>query len=161
MQKLFQELIASLGEELRLCAELRTLLDQEREPIKRFKAEALEEITQRKQAVQSRLAKEERRRRQAAADLATLFGLDPEKVTLRELADRADQRQRATLLRARSVFSRLAEEIGIKTAQNAARIDRSLWLVRSLRRIMSDEIEEAATYERLGRAPRANAVRGK
>jgi flagellar biosynthesis/type III secretory pathway chaperone len=151
MQELFQKLIAVLAEELRVFSEFRALFDREKEPIQKFDAAALDDITNQKRVLQTQLHALEQRRRKTTAELAAHLKLDPETLTLRKLAEFANDKQRETLLRAREVFNQLADDLNARIADNGRRIDRSLWLVRNLRRMMVQHIEQPATYEDLAR----------
>jgi hypothetical protein len=151
MQEKFQQLIGLLGEELRLFTEFRAILDEELEPIGKFDVERLDALTHGKRLLYSRLQSLENRRRRLVAELARHFGLDPEKITLSDLAAHAPLAHQDMLRRARDVFKQLAVDVADKLQVSTKRVDRSLWLIENLRFLMTQGIEEPSTYEQLGR----------
>lgn len=149
----FQQLISILSEQLVALSELRALLDREKDAIAAFDSDGLEVVAGNKLSFQNRVQELERRRLEVAGALAAQFGLNPETATLKELAEFAPESQQHVLNKARDVFRQLGDELGDKIGDNKKRIDRSLWLIKNLRGLITEQIEEPPTYEELARGP--------
>jgi flagellar biosynthesis/type III secretory pathway chaperone len=151
MNAAYQQLVVTLGKQLAIFSELRTLLDRETDAITEFDADTLEVIAGVKMNLQKKVRLLEDERQILVGSLAELYGVEPSVLSLRELATRAPQPQAEKLTKLRNVFAPLADEIQAKISDNSRRIDRSLWLVRSLRNIITNQIDKPPTYEKIGR----------
>ena len=149
----YQQLILILGEQLSAFSELRVLLDREQEVIAKMDADALEVIAGTKLHLQDRVAELEGQRLQVVRGLAERLGLDADGLSLKELAAHAPEPQKSTIIKVRRVFGRLADEITVKVDENTKRINRSLWLIKNIRDIITNQIQAPPTYEGIVRGP--------